>query len=172
MTFYLFLADRHGTGSGARWALMGIAVKVAQSVSFLRALCSEHILTERIPARLDSVSYASDVYFEMSSLTFSYLPDRDSGRWQGVDPVETQRRRELFWELFTYDSWQCLTFGRPPSFALPHFDCKMPHAKDPSDEQSCMPPIFYSVSSPIEAVLVCRSFLETSLYIGMHEPAA
>ncbi len=32
MTFYLFLADRHGTASGARWALMGMAVKVAQSV--------------------------------------------------------------------------------------------------------------------------------------------
>lgn len=33
MTFYLFLADRHGTASGARWAIMGIAVKVGQSVS-------------------------------------------------------------------------------------------------------------------------------------------
>jgi hypothetical protein len=35
MAYYLFLGDRHGTGSGARWALMGIAVKVAQSVSTL-----------------------------------------------------------------------------------------------------------------------------------------
>lgn len=67
----------------------------------------------------------------------SFLPiDRDSGRWK-VDGIETQRRRELFWELFTYDSWQCWTFGRPPSFALPHFDCKMPHLNDSSDEQSC-----------------------------------
>ncbi|KAJ6624997.1 fungal-specific transcription factor domain-containing protein [Mycena sp. CBHHK59/15] len=93
MAYYLFLADRHGTGSGARWALMGIAVKVAQSVH------------------------------------------RDSGRWK-VDPGETQRRRELFWELFTYDSWQCLTFGRPTSFSLAHVDCKMPHPNDPSDDQS------------------------------------
>ncbi|KAF9449957.1 hypothetical protein P691DRAFT_666328 [Macrolepiota fuliginosa MF-IS2] len=93
MTYYLFLADRHGTASGARWAIMGIAVKVGQSVN------------------------------------------RDSGRWK-VDPIETQRRRELFWELFTYDSWQCLTFGRPPSFALPHIDCKQPHLGDPSDEQA------------------------------------
>ncbi|KAF8159762.1 fungal-specific transcription factor domain-containing protein [Crassisporium funariophilum] len=95
MTYYLFLADRHGTSSGARWAIMGIAVKVGQSIGL----------------------------------------HRDSGRWK-VDPLETQRRRELFWELFTYDSWQCLTFGRPPSFALPHFDCKMPHLNDTSDEQS------------------------------------
>lgn len=34
MTFYLFLADRHGTSSGARWAIMGIAVKVGQSVGY------------------------------------------------------------------------------------------------------------------------------------------
>jgi len=33
MTFYLFLSDRHGSNSGARWAIMGIAIKVAQSVS-------------------------------------------------------------------------------------------------------------------------------------------
>jgi hypothetical protein len=33
MTYYLFLADRHGTASGARWAIMGIAVKLGQSVS-------------------------------------------------------------------------------------------------------------------------------------------
>ena len=32
MTFYLFLSDRHGTDAGARWAIMGIATKVAQSV--------------------------------------------------------------------------------------------------------------------------------------------
>ncbi|KAF5362179.1 hypothetical protein D9756_002569 [Leucocoprinus leucothites] len=95
MTYYLFLADRHGTASGARWAIMGIAVKVGQSIGL----------------------------------------HRDSGRWK-VDPIETQRRRELFWELFTYDSWQCLTFGRPPSFALPHIDCKQPHLGDASDEQA------------------------------------
>lgn len=75
--------------------------------------------------------------FLFHRLISSFSPiDRDSGRWK-VDGVETQRRRELFWELFTYDSWQCWTFGRPPSFALPHFDCKMPHLNDPSDEQSC-----------------------------------
>ncbi|PFH45913.1 hypothetical protein AMATHDRAFT_70926 [Amanita thiersii Skay4041] len=95
MTFYLFLADRHGTSTGARWTIMGIAVKVGQSIGL----------------------------------------HRDSGRWK-VDPTETQRRRELFWELFTYDSWQCLTFGRPPSFALPHVDCKMPHGNNPTDGQT------------------------------------
>jgi len=59
---------------------------------------------------------------------------RDSGRWK-VEPAETQRRRELFWELFTYDSWQCLTFGRPPSFALPHVDSKLPFQANSTDDQ-------------------------------------
>ncbi|KAL0580577.1 hypothetical protein V5O48_001402 [Marasmius crinis-equi] len=96
MTYYLFIADRHGTGSGARWAIMGLAVKLAQSIGL----------------------------------------HRDSGRWKGVDTEETQRRRQLFWEIFTYDSWQCYTFGRPPSFALPHIDCKIPHSGvDPAEDQ-------------------------------------
>ncbi|KAH9479629.1 putative transcriptional regulatory protein C1F7.11c [Psilocybe cubensis] len=95
MTHYLFIDERHGTSSGARWATMGLAVKVAQSIGL----------------------------------------HRDSGKWK-VDPVETARRRELFWELFTYDSWQSFTFSRPPSFFPPHLDCKMPHLENPSDEQS------------------------------------
>uniref|UniRef100_A0A0W0FX10 Zn(2)-C6 fungal-type domain-containing protein n=1 Tax=Moniliophthora roreri TaxID=221103 RepID=A0A0W0FX10_MONRR len=95
MTYYLFISDRHGTGNGARWATMGLAVKLSQSIGL----------------------------------------HRDSGRWNGVDADETQRRRQLFWEIFTYDSWQCYTFGRPPSFALPHIDCKMPHATEPAEDQ-------------------------------------
>ncbi|EAU90145.2 hypothetical protein CC1G_05683 [Coprinopsis cinerea okayama7 len=97
MTYYMFLADRHGSNTGARWGIMGITIKVAQSRR--------------------------------------HLSDRDSGRWK-VNAEETQRRRELFWELFTYDSWQCYTFGRPPSFALPHIDTKMPFINDKSDEHA------------------------------------
>ncbi|KAF6752978.1 fungal-specific transcription factor domain-containing protein [Ephemerocybe angulata] len=91
MTYYMFLSDRHGTNTGARWGIMGITIRVAQN--------------------------------------------RDSGKYK-VDVAETQRRRELFWELFTYDSWQCYTFGRPPSFASPHFDTRMPFADDTSDDHA------------------------------------
>jgi hypothetical protein len=95
MTYYLFLADRNSKNNSTRWTIMGMAVKIAQSIGL----------------------------------------HRDSGRWK-VGAEETQRRRELFWELFTYDSWQCFSFGRPPSFALPHIDCKMPFENDTSDEQT------------------------------------
>ncbi len=33
MSFYLFLSEKHGTSGGSRWAIMGMAVKLAQSVS-------------------------------------------------------------------------------------------------------------------------------------------
>ncbi|KAK7031348.1 putative transcriptional regulatory protein C1F7.11c [Favolaschia claudopus] len=51
---------------------------------------------------------------------------RDSGRWN-LDPEETHRRRCLLYEIYTYDSFQSLTFGRPPSFSLQHIDAKFPH---------------------------------------------
>ncbi|GBE86514.1 fungal-specific transcription factor domain-containing protein [Sparassis latifolia] len=60
---------------------------------------------------------------------------RDAGRWK-VEPTEIQRRRELFWELYSYDLLQSFTLGRPPSFSLAHVDCKKPQAEDPRNEQT------------------------------------
>ncbi|KAF9258724.1 hypothetical protein L218DRAFT_1063037 [Marasmius fiardii PR-910] len=51
---------------------------------------------------------------------------RDSGKWN-LKPEENFRRRCLLWEIYTYDSWQSLTYGRPPSFSLAHIDTKRPH---------------------------------------------
>ncbi|KAF9078127.1 fungal-specific transcription factor domain-containing protein [Rhodocollybia butyracea] len=50
---------------------------------------------------------------------------RDSGKWN-LNPDETLRRRCLLWEIFTYDTWQSLTYGRPPSFSLAHIDTQKP----------------------------------------------
>ncbi|KAJ7918722.1 hypothetical protein B0H13DRAFT_2231112 [Mycena leptocephala] len=41
---------------------------------------------------------------------------------------ESHRRRCLLYEIYTYDSFQSLTFGRPPSFSHAHIDAKLPHA--------------------------------------------
>ncbi|KAF9443665.1 hypothetical protein P691DRAFT_737567 [Macrolepiota fuliginosa MF-IS2] len=51
---------------------------------------------------------------------------RDSGKWN-VNAEETHKRRELFYELLTYDSWQSLTYGRPPSLSSAHIDTRFPH---------------------------------------------
>ncbi|KAF9059484.1 hypothetical protein BDP27DRAFT_1238729 [Rhodocollybia butyracea] len=55
----------------------------------------------------------------------SHLIDRDRGKWN-LSPDETLRRRCLLWEIFTYDIWQSLTYGRPPSFSLAHIDTQKP----------------------------------------------
>ncbi|OBZ66412.1 GTP-binding protein Rho3 [Grifola frondosa] len=60
---------------------------------------------------------------------------RDAGRWK-VEPAEIQRRRECFWELYSYDLLQSFTLGRPPSFSLTHVDCKKPFTEDPNNEET------------------------------------
>ncbi|KAF8998585.1 fungal-specific transcription factor domain-containing protein [Cyathus striatus] len=81
MCHFMFLSDM----GGPRWVIMGMVVKLAQSIGL----------------------------------------HRDSGKWK-LDPEETQKRRRLFYELLTYDSWQSLTFGRPPSLSSSHIDSKFP----------------------------------------------
>ncbi|KAF8899631.1 fungal-specific transcription factor domain-containing protein [Gymnopilus junonius] len=82
MCHFMFLSEI----SGPRWAIMGMVVKLAQSIGL----------------------------------------HRDSRKWN-LDPAQTKRRRELFYELLTYDSWQSLTFGRPPSLSSAHIDNQLPH---------------------------------------------
>jgi hypothetical protein len=45
MSFYLFFSDRHGSSGGLRWAIMGMAVKLAQSVSVMADERLEPIVT-------------------------------------------------------------------------------------------------------------------------------
>ncbi|KAI8996345.1 hypothetical protein BD414DRAFT_408664 [Trametes punicea] len=61
--------------------------------------------------------------------------DRDAGKWH-ISSDEVQRRREAFWELYSYDLLQSFTLGRPPSFTLVHIDCKKPYTEDPANEET------------------------------------
>ncbi|KAI0372775.1 hypothetical protein BV20DRAFT_1014847 [Pilatotrama ljubarskyi] len=60
---------------------------------------------------------------------------RDAGKWR-ISDDEVQRRRESFWELYSYDLLQSFTLGRPPSFTLAHIDCKKPYTEDPCNEET------------------------------------
>ncbi|KAI0091791.1 fungal-specific transcription factor domain-containing protein [Irpex rosettiformis] len=66
-------------------------------------------------------------------LGISVSLDRDAGRWN-VEPSEIERRRQAFWELYSYDFLQSFTFGRPASFTLSHIDCKKPYTEDPGGD--------------------------------------
>ncbi|KAF8524452.1 fungal-specific transcription factor domain-containing protein [Gautieria morchelliformis] len=50
---------------------------------------------------------------------------RDSA-WWNRSSEEVQRRREVFWELFSFERLQSLTLGLPPSLSLVHVDCELP----------------------------------------------
>lgn len=55
MSFYLLLSDRHGTSGGSRWAIMGMAARIAQSVSSFISIRTSSIQTVS-PFRSDFVS--------------------------------------------------------------------------------------------------------------------
>ncbi|RDB22452.1 putative transcriptional regulatory protein C1F7.11c [Hypsizygus marmoreus] len=50
---------------------------------------------------------------------------RDSARFD-MDPKTVQRRRALFWELFSTELFYSLGTGRPPSIRLSYIDCEFP----------------------------------------------
>ncbi|KAF8631863.1 hypothetical protein AX15_002133 [Amanita polypyramis BW_CC] len=56
---------------------------------------------------------------------------RDSEGWN-LDVEEVQRRRRLFWELFTWDSWTAIVNGRPPALLIQYADCQFPEDLSPS----------------------------------------
>ncbi|TFK17318.1 hypothetical protein FA15DRAFT_337891, partial [Coprinopsis marcescibilis] len=50
---------------------------------------------------------------------------RDSANWN-LPSDEIQRRRQIFWELFTWDAWTGVVNGRPAALAVQHTDCQFP----------------------------------------------
>ncbi|KAI0630475.1 fungal-specific transcription factor domain-containing protein [Trametes polyzona] len=50
---------------------------------------------------------------------------RDSAQWK-LDNKHVQRRRNLFWEMFTLEMMHCMSLGRPPSLSFNHIDCELP----------------------------------------------
>ncbi|KAF8798605.1 hypothetical protein BYT27DRAFT_7203180 [Phlegmacium glaucopus] len=54
---------------------------------------------------------------------------RDSARWN-MDPITVQKRRNLFWEVFSADVSHSLALGRPPAIHLSYVDCEFPTDED------------------------------------------
>ncbi|KAF6760882.1 fungal-specific transcription factor domain-containing protein [Ephemerocybe angulata] len=64
-----------------------------------------------------------------AKLAQSYGLHRDSARWN-LDPALVQRRRNLFWEIFSADVSHSLALGRPPALQLSYVDCEYPEDKE------------------------------------------
>ncbi|TFY75022.1 hypothetical protein EWM64_g8991 [Hericium alpestre] len=55
---------------------------------------------------------------------------RDSAKW-GLSPDEVEKRRHVFWDFFTWETWVSLVNGRPPTLILEHTDCRFPQDREP-----------------------------------------
>ncbi|KDQ61553.1 hypothetical protein JAAARDRAFT_704939 [Jaapia argillacea MUCL 33604] len=55
---------------------------------------------------------------------------RDSAGWN-LNRAEVERRRIMFWELFTWDAWTSVVNGRPPSLSIHFTDARFPEDLDP-----------------------------------------
>ncbi|TFK51727.1 hypothetical protein OE88DRAFT_1462788 [Heliocybe sulcata] len=60
---------------------------------------------------------------------------RDSAGWN-LELAEVQRRRILFWELFTWDAWTSVVNGRPPAMNIHNIDARFPEDLDPTTKAS------------------------------------
>ncbi|KAG1779822.1 fungal-specific transcription factor domain-containing protein [Suillus placidus] len=60
-----------------------------------------------------------------SKLAQSMGLHRDPSRFS-MSPRDVQRRRTLFWEIFSADLFHSLALGRPPSNRLSYVDCEFP----------------------------------------------
>ncbi|KAJ7179223.1 hypothetical protein C8R46DRAFT_1324183, partial [Mycena filopes] len=70
------------------------------------------------------------------------LLDRDSARWN-MEPKTVNRRRALFWELFSSELFQSISLGRPPSIRLSYVDCEFPAPENSPLDENGNPQVSY-----------------------------
>ncbi|KAJ4473795.1 hypothetical protein J3R30DRAFT_3406645 [Lentinula aciculospora] len=76
---------------------------------------------------LDSCSLSTiQALMDHNGVNIEAHADHIDGTHWNLPPEETYRRRCLFWEVYSYDILQGLTYGRPPHMALSFVDTKKP----------------------------------------------
>ncbi|KZP26815.1 hypothetical protein FIBSPDRAFT_731829 [Athelia psychrophila] len=60
--------------------------------------------------------------------------NRDPARWN-MDENTANKRRRLFWELYSIDMFTSLAMGRPPSIELSYVDCTFPQDRTEAEAQ-------------------------------------
>ncbi|KAJ6539249.1 fungal-specific transcription factor domain-containing protein [Mycena capillaripes] len=77
-----------------------------------------------------------------SKLAQSLGLHRDSARWN-MEPKTVNRRRSLFWELFSAELFQSVALGRPPSIRLSYVDCEFPAPENSTLDENGNPQVSY-----------------------------
>ncbi|KAH7879364.1 fungal-specific transcription factor domain-containing protein [Lentinula edodes] len=84
------------------------------------------------------------VYMSIAAkLTHSLGLHRESVKW-GLDDKTIQRRRTIFWELYTFDGLTSLALGRPPALFAAHSNTPLPiDTDDGVDDEGNLEPGFH-----------------------------
>lgn len=62
-------------------------------------------------------------------ISINIIPDRNSAKF-GLEFLDTDRRSKVYWELYSLELLECLSHGRPATFALVPADVAMPRRSD------------------------------------------
>ncbi|KZP04069.1 hypothetical protein FIBSPDRAFT_923431 [Athelia psychrophila] len=121
--------DRYHHCARAALALRSIfdspMVETVQAILVMSSYCS--ISTQR---------YSRESVWMLSSLgcKVAQSVNRDPARWN-MDLATAERRRILFWEMYSVDMHHSLALGRPPAIGLSYVDCALPQAGSDSDPE-------------------------------------
>ncbi|KAI5121634.1 hypothetical protein M0805_001163 [Coniferiporia weirii] len=75
--------------------------------------------------RNNTLDLAGSLFNVAATLAISMGLHKDVAKWN-VCAETADRRRAVFWELFTLDCWHNIANGKPSSFVLKYCDCKYP----------------------------------------------
>ncbi|KZP26777.1 hypothetical protein FIBSPDRAFT_781546, partial [Athelia psychrophila] len=109
-------------------------VETVQAILFMAYYCSNSAQRYKRDSVWILVSLGSKLAQSVSKFT---APNRDPARWN-MDATMAERRRTLFWEIYSADVFHSLALGRPPSIDIAYVDCGLPKAQGDSDtEHQC-----------------------------------
>jgi len=80
----------------------------------------------------DALEYIWGLMGLVAKMTLTLGLHRDSAKW-GLSDTEVNKRRRVFWDVNSMETWQTLGYGRPPSLHPPYIDCKMPQTAETRD---------------------------------------
>ncbi|KZT18667.1 hypothetical protein NEOLEDRAFT_1103262 [Neolentinus lepideus HHB14362 ss-1] len=103
------------------------------------------------------------------ALKLAQSVNRDCARWN-LDAKTIRRRRYIFWELYTVDTFLSLHLGRPPTISLAYVDCEFPSDEEQtlSEDEKVVPGFWawkYSVAKDIVGpISECLTAVRTPSY--------
>ncbi|KAF7966111.1 hypothetical protein HWV62_39992 [Athelia sp. TMB] len=125
-------AERHHQCARAALALRSVLdspmLETVQAILFLAYYCRN--FSQRYTQ--DSIWILTSVASKVAQIIGMH---RDPARWN-MDEKTAERRRALFWEIYSIDMFHSLSLGRPPAIGLSYVDCALPKVGSDTDPEA------------------------------------